>query len=568
MASILGCLRRSWNCLKYDNREITGWIKTGMSRAPVTIVAAIFTASGLLFLAESLDTDCDNTVDLGLFSLRISSVLSAAQTMEVVINIFMAPVFGALADASSNRKLLLIAANVIWAVCMVIAGVVVLFEASLAILWLFIIVDVALAVFYELALLLLFAYLPEIANSEELLTKVSARQYAIVNASQLLIAGIMVVVVALIPEDLFENDQPIVAIAHGFAILWFLYFFIPGVSALPSRNKRVESVVEGEAVKKNENPLKKIYATCKEIYIKYPQVGWFLGAWVFYFAGIISVTVLQVAYITEEFDFETSDVTFVGGILLFTSVIGAASAEILSKCFRLKTLLLGCISLAGVATLVAPFVLQGEEREVPLNETDGSANPGGCVIEIVKERQPSELASIMIYVMSAVIGVTIGFVYPLNVAIYALIIPGGDEATYFGLKTFGAKIMAWAPPLLFTIINESTENLQFAFGSLSIWFIISLPFICMMDVDKGMADVAHTLHKRAGGLRGSIVDPGKRKSIKEVMEDETKVVEAASPLHQSLVDLVGEEAVAEKLTKEEGQVEREADNDPDSKVSL
>lgn len=565
---ITTCLCAIWRCFSYEEEGVTAWMKTAVSRAPTTVVVALFSASALLFIAGEIKDCNEDNVDLGFISIQVSSVLAGTSVIENVINLFLAPFLGAFADAASDRKVLLIGANIISTTSFGVAGLILFATPSLTILWIFILLLVFTSVFFELSVLLVFAYLPEIIEDTVFMTNIVSRQYAIVNAAQL---GVAVVLggFSLFAESLFETPLPISAIAHFSVVAWFLYFGVPGLYWIP---RRKSTKTEKGAVKKAFN---QIIVTGKAVFTTYPQVGWFLGSWTFFFSGLASVTVLQVAYTADEFGFETPDIAVLGVLLLIFAVVGAVLCEVLAKYLRLKTILMTTLIIWTVGTFIAPWVLRGEDDLDGFNASaDLELDDNGCPLEPIL-RRPTPFAGFMVYIVSIVFGLLIGFIYPTNTAIYALIIPGGEEATYFGFKTFCAKVLAWAPAALFFFLNEAVNDLQLAFMSLGIWFLLAIPFMWKLDVDKGIEDVKHTLGKRQGagaklyGDEDGDEKDEKRLSIKEIKEEESKVLEAVNPVSIVADALEGDE---HKEDKTEVKVIRfdevDKDNESDKETDL
>jgi UMF1 family MFS transporter len=75
-------------------------------------------------------------------------------------------------------------------------------------------------------------------------------------------------------------------------------------------------------------------------------------------------------------------------------------------------------------------------------------------------------------------GFCLGMYYPLTKAIYAMIIPRGQETELAGFYKYCSQVLSWAPPLVFTIINESGINLNWSGMSLNVF--LSLGLVCFM----------------------------------------------------------------------------------------
>eukprot|EP00924_Labyrinthula_sp_SR-Ha-C_P012320 maker-scaffold_10-snap-gene-3.35-mRNA-1 protein AED:0.00 eAED:0.00 QI:98/1/1/1/1/1/2/109/546 len=542
----MGVCKNLWNMFKHPSSEVTAWLKVTSARGPLTVVASLYTATALTFLAEQLDTDCDERINIGFLTLNLSSILSAASFVENITNAILSPIWGSVADSTSHRKGLAIFSASTWVGCVFLGALIMLYayieESSLALLWFFFITFLITAIFYELALLLLFAYLPEVVKNEEELVLVTAKQYAIVNGLQLVGAFILVAIAFVIGDEFFDNDLPFSIMAHLFVVVVFLILAIPGFRGLPSREKQKKTILndQGEEVelKATKNSFGELIATLKEVKNKYPQIGIYLLSWMFYFAGVAAVVVLQVVFVQDEFDYDTTDVAVLGAVVLIFSVVGNLWSRRLSKTYSNKTLLLGSVIMFMCLAFAAPFLMVGQERDEV--EIENETSDVGCIESTVLEREATFLGVIFSFVFSVMGGLGIGIVYPMSTAIYAVIIPGGKEASYFGLKTFGAKVISWAPPLVFTFINEATDDVKVAFLSLGFWFLASIPFLLMLDVDKGMKDIEHTLDMRRGA-------GGKRRNSVAIALNEVK-----TPLQPVVDDLI----VVEDTEKRQEEMEK------------
>mmetsp|Transcript_29293 Transcript_29293/g.39082 ORF Transcript_29293/g.39082 Transcript_29293/m.39082 type:complete len:166 (+) Transcript_29293:160-657(+) len=72
----------------------------------------------------------------------------------------------------------------------------------------------------------------------------------------------------------------------------------------------------------------------------------------------------------------------------------------------------------------------------------------------------------MAYLIASIFGIFVGFYYPLSRIIYAMIVPRGQEAELSGFFRYCTQVLAWLPPLTFTVINE--KGYDFAFGAISV----------------------------------------------------------------------------------------------------
>ena len=106
-------------------------------------------------------------------------------------------------------------------------------------------------------------------------------------------------------------------------------------------------------------------------------------------------------------------------------------------------------------------------------------------------------------------GLAFGWVYPSQRVLYSMLLPGGQEVEYMGFMNFCSNLLAWAPNLLFVMLNESTGQLNYGLYILSAFHLIGAALASRIDVEKARADVAPSLTKRQhGGEAGVAVAIG------------------------------------------------------------
>ena len=59
------------------------------------------------------------------------------------------------------------------------------------------------------------------------------------------------------------------------------------------------------------------------------------------------------------------------------------------------------------------------------------------------------------YVWGAMVGITLGWFYPTERLFFSMIVPHGLEAELSGLYVYCSQIIAWLPPLLFSVLVEA-----------------------------------------------------------------------------------------------------------------
>ncbi len=89
-------------------------------------------------------------------------------------------------------------------------------------------------------------------------------------------------------------------------------------------------------------------------------------------------------------------------------------------------------------------------------------------------------SSFLVWVYSILWGFMLGWFFPTEVNIYSSMLPKGQEAEFAGLYLYCMQILAWFPPIVFTIINERGINLSWGGVQLNIYLILALVAYYMM----------------------------------------------------------------------------------------
>ena len=84
------------------------------------------------------------------------------------------------------------------------------------------------------------------------------------------------------------------------------------------------------------------------------------------------------------------------------------------------------------------------------------------------------------YVCGVFWGFHLGWYYPLEKLIYAVIIPQGQESELAGFFLYCTQILTFLPPLIFTVMNESGVSLHWAGIHLNIYLFVGFIFFQLM----------------------------------------------------------------------------------------
>jgi MFS-type transporter involved in bile tolerance (Atg22 family) len=98
-----------------------------------------------------------------------------------------------------------------------------------------------------------------------------------------------------------------------------------------------------------------------------------------------------------------------------------------------------------------------------------------------------------VYVISALYGVSIGWMYPSQRTLSVALIPKGQEFEIMGLMAFFGQILGWLPVFIFTALNEAGVDMRWGLASLSFFLLTSC--LCTLGVgsyENAVQSVEHT----------------------------------------------------------------------------
>lgn len=480
-----------FKCFKYgENTEATAYLKLATSRGPATVYSALYATIALGTMATLVE-DCDGNIFNG--GLKSSSAISATIFIDGIVTAILAPLSGVIADGTPHRKLMYVFFHALWLGMVVLQMFLVIdkdgFNDGTLIVYMFSLILISVAL--EISITLINAYLPEITDGDDDVTKLNARTFGFINGFQLLLAVLVTGAgVAFGIEDGFDLAQ----IAGAIIIAIWIYLSIPGLYGLQKRHKdRIEST--GKCTR-----MSKLCKTLSDTVFVYPQVGIFLATYTFFFAAVGSVVGLATQFLLAGVGLSGLQVSIASALLLLSSVPGAFLIVPLFERTSLKSSYVACMVFWVVISTIGPFVMRGEKKGAESIDLDDIFNPNNCTIDQVQEVvEPAEGAFIIVCLFGILYGIGIGTAFPIAQSIMVVIIPGGEEASYFGLKSVSAKLLSWAPALCFLSVNEALDDrIDLAFLTIAPFFLTAIIISCFLDVEQGKRDVEHTMHLRHG----------------------------------------------------------------------
>mmetsp|Transcript_13615 Transcript_13615/g.24261 ORF Transcript_13615/g.24261 Transcript_13615/m.24261 type:complete len:604 (+) Transcript_13615:161-1972(+) len=531
----LNCFRKAPEGME----EAKGFVMVMASRGPPVIYGALFVAVAINEFARAL-SDCDGNVFGG--SIKAESVLSILATIEGVVNALLGPVMGTFADLTPYRRTTLLLSMGLVIALIVVQGVLFIpqesslglvdplapednpdqlllepmfgSDASFLVLLAAVVIQV---VAYEVVALLNITYATELSADKEKMTGFISKGYTASNSIQLFLAAVLTGAGIAFSLNSFTSGFAGGLISAAISS----FFFIPGISLLGERRTINPDFKRGYC------GLEHVVDVTSELFSKYSQARLMLLSWMFASAGVGSVTTLSTSYLQFHLGFQGFVVSALLALALVFSVPGAYLAKALVNKFSLRGVYFTILVLYTISFIVAPFLFVAES--VPFENSDGSFNNltrfGRCTNQTEDGNLEPETTQVtpdyMIFVagfFTALWGLNLGVIYVMQNALYAHIIPGAKESSYFGVKVTFGKALTWAPPLIFTFFVENFDSIQFSISLLAPFFFVAAVLAYFIDEDAGKAEVAHTLHLRRGkaGEEFQVVSAGGRLSMASI----------------------------------------------------
>ena len=405
-------------------RERFGWYSYDWAMSVFnTSVTTVFLGPYLTAIARDAAGPDERLSFLGL-SIAAGSWFSYVLSASVVLQVFVLPLTGAIADRTGRKREMLAGFAFLGA----LATTALFFAGDgkwLLAAVLFVVANIA----FGAATVVYYSWLPDLSGPDER-DAVSSRGWAFgyVGGALLLAVHLGLVISA---ESLGLTTGEAVRICLATAGLWWGAFTLFSVSRLRNRPVAASAVRSGSSFRQLATTFREMKA--------FPLTLWFLGAYLLFNDGVQTVISLSATYATEELGLEQDVLT---GAILMVQVVAIAGALGLGRLagrYGAKRVVLGAL-VAWIGVLLAAFFLQ-------------------------------EGAVAQFYALAAVIGLVQGGTQALSRSLFSQLIPAGKEAEYYGFYEISDRGTSWLGPLAFGLTYQLTDSYRLAIVSLVIFFV-------------------------------------------------------------------------------------------------
>lgn len=449
-------------CGRLEVDDATGFQYFLMGHFPV-VMSNVLLATALITLAErSSEEKCkdaadDDSCDGKIYGFKPSSLITIIATISGVLSAFILPIMGAIIDFTNHRKVV----GIIIAVLLISIQAIQIFISQST--WFPMAILQAINGFlYQAIELVAFSYLPEIKCivGEATMTMYTSQFYSWAFTSEcsyvIIVIGISVVIKA---DNVLtaQLGQVINVLISGFFYVCGFYYF--------GRKQSRRELPEGHSLV--VAGFKQVYATTKGIYNHYPTtLTWFFVAVVLGETVTIAFTTVVVTFLVEVFQFDATKAGMSALLALVSTIPGSVFSRYLMR--KTSSPLLSmkiCLIVFMVINFVSFPTLSGPEVEY------------------------------LVWIYSVFWGFMIGWFYPIEVNIYALLMPKGQESELAGFYLYCTQILVWLPPLVFTIMNENDIHLKYGGLHLNIYLFLALICYQMMPSWQECVDISNEENK-------------------------------------------------------------------------
>jgi MFS transporter, UMF1 family len=438
-----------------DKREIRGWMLYDFANSAFsTTVVTTFLGPYLTKIIESQVGDKGTFTVLGL-TFGAESFFPYCVSLSVLLQVFVLPILGAIADYSNLKKRLMLFFAVLGSVCTIglffITG-------SLYVLGglLFILANLAFGasiVFYN-------AFLPQIA-SEDQRDKVSSRGWALgyVGGGLLLLLNL---VLYQLGDKIGLDGAMAARISLASAGVWWLLFGYFAIARLHERGAE-RQLPPGETYFKVG--FKQLWRTLREIR-KYPMTLRYLIAYLLYNDGVQTVIVVSALFGAQELGMDSSSLILVILMVQFVAFFGALLFGVIAGRIGAKrAIVISLLIWSGIA-IWAQLSLQSVPE---------------------------------FWLLAALVAIVLGGTQALSRSLFSQMIPHEREAEFFSFYEISDKGTAWIGTALFAFIVDKTGSMRTAIFSLIVLFVSGLLLLFTVNVPLAIKEAGNEVPENLEG---------------------------------------------------------------------
>lgn len=381
------------------------------------------------------DLKCVNN-QLEIYGMKPAALVSNMILISTLLSTFFMPVFGAIIDYTTHRKL----AGVMTAgILAVITGIQV---ATVQQTWFAMLVlqSICLAV-YQIQVMITVAYYPEMASEvgERRMVSYSSTWSFSMFCSE---AGVNIVIIVLIVALKLDNVTS-AWLGQGVGCLFGIVFFTLGWR-LPNRPRK-HRLPKGSSLL--SAGFKQNIITAKKIWGNYTGFKWFLVSTLFGQAAAAGIGTLAVIFLNGHLGMNSLQIGVFIEMSLIGVVFGTKLGGLVTKLTNAKT----CLILSEIALCATVS--------------------GG--VWLVQDIEIKQLA----WIWGFTIGLFLGFFYVAETVFFSMCVPKNQEAELSGFYKWASAILSFGPPLVYSAMVQSGLSLVWAQTVCGLFFVPGIFFL-------------------------------------------------------------------------------------------
>lgn len=451
-----------------DPREVFGWTMYDWAiSAFSTTVATVLLGPYITALARGAVGEDGVVLQFGQFySVTEKSLFPFAVSASVLLQVFLLPVLGAIADYTNLNKRLMVAFTYVGALATCLLFFIVDDLYLLGAL-LFVIANLAtgaVVVFYN-------SFLSQI-TTEDRRDAVSSRGFALGYLGGGLLLAMNLLLVITTPFGLSASEA--VRISLLLAGLWWGGFAIITFTRLKNRGA-TRSLPPGKNLLTISVP--ELGASFRHLW-RLPHTLRYLIAYTFYNDGISTVISLASVFLVHELfimqgRLEADAQSFIIQLILMVQFVAFFGALIFARIAAFigtkRAILLSLLLWSGVVVYAYGFL-----------RTTGQA-----------------------WVMGAMIAFVLGGSQALSRSLFSQMIPAGREAAFFGLYEISERGTSWIGPLIFGVVVGATGSYRQAILSLIVLFVAGIIILTLTNTERAIHEAGNYLPEEAAATVGT-----------------------------------------------------------------
>ncbi len=429
----------------YSRREQIGWYFYDWANSAFsTTVITVFLGPYLTAVAKSAADANGMVYPLGI-PILADSFFAYVVSLSVVLQVFLLPILGAIADYSHRKKQLLGITAYLGAIATM--GLYFLEGTNYQLGGLlFLLANLSFGasiVFYN-------AYLPEIAGADER-DKVSSQGWALGYLGGGLLLLVNLLFVQFWAEGLGLTTGHAVRISLVSAGLWWAIFTIIPLVSLKTRQPQ-RTLPPGERLW--SIGFKQLQHTLSNL-PQYPHTLLFLAAYLLYNDGIQTVIALASQFGAVELGMETAQLVQLILMVQFIAFFGALGFGYLARWIGAKrAVAISLVIWLGVTVYTYAF------------------------LQTVTQ----------FFILGGVIAIVLGGSQALSRSLFSLMIPAGQEAEYFSLYEISERGTSWMGPLIFGLTLQFSGSYRLGILSIAIFFALGLVVLTRVNIRRAIAE--------------------------------------------------------------------------------